>query len=207
MENWLIALVGAVFSALCGGYVGHKLTVTLFNERSNLQKQAFWEEFNLIKENYSSHISSLIDDYQNPLKNSYSGIPNTDMSIIDSLSVELCSSTELLNIEQRKLIIGLKAVLPKIQETSRKRSAVIQDWFQNENKADALHPIQFYTAQLLLDVIQVTFYTCKLAEEKQNFTFGDYSVEDHAEVACRICEIEFKKDFWAKIESRLALAE
>jgi hypothetical protein len=203
MENWLIGIFGALISAICGGFVGHKLTIKLFAERSQLQKQAFWREFQLLKEIYSTHISELIDDYENPLKNSYSGIPKFDMSIIDSLSTELCASTEVLNFEQRQLIIRLKSLLPKIIDISVERDVVIQEWFTNENKTDAYQPIRFYTAQLLLDAIQVIFYTCKIAEEKQNFTFGNYSIQEHAEVTCRICNIKYNKDFWVAVEERL----
>lgn len=206
MENWLIGIVGALLSAACGGFVGHKLTVKLFNERSKLQKQAFWGEFTLLKERYSSCIPALIDDYENPLKNSCSRVPDFDMSIIDSLSTELCASTELLNFDQRELVMGLKAIFPKVKGVCLKRSELFQEWITKENKAEVYHPIRFYTAQLLLDVIQVIFYTCKIAEEKQNFTFGKYAVQDHAEVACRICGIEYDKNFWIGIEKRLTPA-
>lgn len=206
MENWLIGIVGALLSATCGGYVGHKLTVKLFNERSKLQKQAFWGEFTLLKERYSSCVPALIDDYQKPLKNSYSGVPEFDMSIVDSLSTELCATTELLSFDQRKLIMGLKAIFPKVKAISLKRDESIQKWFTEESQAEA-NTIRFYTAQLLLDVIQVIFYACKIAEEKQNFTFGRYAVQDHAEVACRICSIEYDKNFWTGIEERLSPAE
>ncbi|MDU0354471.1 hypothetical protein RS130_11475 [Paraglaciecola aquimarina] len=207
MENWLIGIVGALLSAACGGYVGHKLTVKLFNERSKLQKQAFWGEFTLLKERYSSCVPALIDDYKKPLKNSYSRVPAFDMSLIDSLSTELCASTELLNFDQRDLIIGLKVIFPKIKTANLKRDELLQEWFTKENKAEVYDPIRFYTAQLLLDVIQVIFYTCKIAEEKQNFTFGKYAVQDYAEVACRICGIEYDKNFWICIKKRLAPAE
>jgi hypothetical protein len=206
MENWLIGIVGALLSAACGGYVGHKLTVKLFNERSKLQKQAFWGEFTLLKERYGSCVPALIDDYKNPLKNSYSGVPAFDMSIIDSLSTELCASTELLNFDQRELIIGLKEIFPEIKTISLKRDELFQEWFTKENKAEVYNPIRFYTAQLLLNVIQVIFYTCKIAEEKQNFTFGKYAFQDHAEVARRICGIEYDKNFWICIKKRLAPA-
>ena len=105
MENILIALGGALFSAACGGFVGHKLTVKLFRERSALQKKAFWCEFDLI------------------------------------------------------LITRLKTVLLKIQKTSQERDAVIEEWFKTENKATTFNPIRFYTAQMLLDTIQVVFYS------------------------------------------------
>ncbi|MBB1419745.1 hypothetical protein H5187_21110 [Pseudoalteromonas sp. SG44-1] len=206
MENWLIGIVGALVSAICGGVVGHKLTIKLFNERSKLQKQAFWGEFELLMKRYSRCVPALINDYNNPLKNSYSGVPEFDMTIIDSLSTELCGSIELLNTDQRELIIGLKGIFTKIKSLSMKRNELFQQLISDCNESEIYQPMQFYTAQLLLDVIQIIFYTCKISDEKQNFTFGKYSVQDQAEVACRVSKIKYDKNFWQGIEQRLAAA-
>jgi hypothetical protein len=206
MESLLIGIVGALVSAVCGGYVGHKLTIKLFNERSKLQKRAFWEEFTLIKKQYSACVPKLINDYKNPTKDKYSGVPECDMSIIDSLSTELCASMELLNSDQRELIVNLKALFPRVKYLDLKRNELFQELISRDNKSEVYNPMQFYTAQLLLNVIQVIFYTCKIAEEKQSFTFGEYTVQEHAEVACRICGIEYVKDFWLSVEERLAPA-
>ncbi|MGO3424157.1 MAG: hypothetical protein ACTIMZ_17250 [Pseudoalteromonas distincta] len=206
MENWLIGIVGALVSAICGGVVGHKLTIKLFNERSKLQKQAFWGEFELLMKRYSRCVPALINDYNNPLKSSYSGVPEFDMTIIDSLSTELCGSIELLNTDQRELIIGLKGIFTKIKSLSMKRNELFQQLISDGNESEIYQPMQFYTAQLLLDVIQIIFYTCKISDEKQNFTFGKYSVQDQAEVACRVSKIKYDKNFWQGIEQRLAAA-
>lgn len=206
MENWLIGVVGALVSAICGGIVGHKFTIKLFNERSKLQKIAFWGEFSLLMKRYSRCIPALIDDYNNPLKYSLTGVPEFDMSIIDSLSTELCASMELLNTDQRELIIGLKEIFPKVKSLSLKRNELFLKLISDGNEIDMFQPMQFYTAQLLLDVIQVIFYTCKISEEKKSFKFGEYSVQDHAEVACRVSNINYDKNFWQGIEQRLAPA-
>ncbi len=206
MENWLIGVFGALLSAICGGIVGHKLTIKLFNERSKLQKQAFWGEFALLMKRYSCCFPALIDDYNNPLKNSYTGVPEFDMSIIDSLSTELCASVELLNTDQRELIIGLKGIFSKVKSLNLERNKLFLKLINDDAKSEIYQPMQFYTAQLLLDVIQVIFYTCKISEEKQNFRFGEYSVQDHAEVACRVSHIKYDNKFWQGIEQRLAPA-
>ena len=207
MENWLIniiiGLVCAIVGAIVGGGVGHHLTMKLYRERSKQQKEAFWREFTLLKERYSSCLSALIDDYKNPLKDSYSAPVEFDMSLIDSLSTEICASTELLTFDQRELIINLKSYLPRSRTVIGKRDEFIVKWYKNKDKAECLNPIRFHTAKMLHDVIDVIFYTYKIAEEKQNFSLGERSFQDRAKVACSISKIPYDQPLWIQIEKQL----
>lgn len=200
MENLMIG----VLCALAGGYFGYSLTVKQANDRTKLQKQALWKEFSLIQEMFSKCVEKLMGEYEKPLKNAYVGVPKFDMTIIDSLSCELSASTELLNYDQRELIMGLKSTFKNLQKHETIRDGYIQTWLKNENKSGTYSSIGFYTAVLLRDVLQVIYYSYKISEYKDNFTYDQYGLLEHAKVTCELCKIDFDASFWERIEQRLS---
>jgi hypothetical protein len=198
LENWTVGLSGACIGAALGAYFGHSFTIKIFNDRALKQKEAYYNEFKLLSSLYKINFPSLLDDYNKPNKDSFTSLPNFDTSILDNLILELSSSEEVLSYEQRLFSSNLKNMLVVTAEKVNKRDVEIDKLFKKERGSN-IFAVRHHTSLLLMDAITLLFHTSKVINERANFIFGDYKFIDYAEVACRICEINFNKKLWKEI--------
>ena len=105
--NKLESMLTGLLCAVIGGYMGHWFTVRLFNERVNAQSNAFYGEFELIRDTLTSHVKGLLEDFEEPLKDLYTGLPHLDMALINSLVLELAASKKIPNKELRLSLIHI----------------------------------------------------------------------------------------------------
>ncbi len=201
-------MLTGLLCALVGGYMGHWFTIRLFNERVNAQLNAFYGEFELIQDTLSRSVKGLLDDFEMALKDDYTRLPVLDMSLINSLLLELAASKEIPNKELRQMIINLNHVTKSLVAKQTKRNAQIEKWFmggdkiQSKEKVALTSSIHFHTSQLLIVVIDIVFHSSKVVSDRNNFIFTKHRHLDYAEVTCRVCGIQFNRSLWQKVISR-----
>ena len=99
----------AVVSALIGAVVG-ALVSYLFTDKSNKQRAerlelALYNEFEHLSETLENWFPTLVVEYQEPLREQYSGLPFLELSLIGALVIELASTDRVVTPAQRKLIV------------------------------------------------------------------------------------------------------
>ncbi|MBB1443550.1 MAG: hypothetical protein ACKVH6_11340 [Enterobacterales bacterium] len=203
MVNMIIGLL----CALAGGYMGHYFTVKMFNDRVKAQNKALYDEFEIIKDMFASHIKGLLDDFDSNLKSKYSGLRKLDMSFVNSLLLELAASKDIPSKEVRLLIKNLNQVSANLSEKIYSRESKIEEWFnaplniEPKDRFAFKSSIQFHTGGLLLVAIDVIYHTSKVLRDRNHFQFNSPSHIEFAEVACKVSGIYFDKQVWERIVS------
>jgi hypothetical protein len=201
-------MLTGLLCAVIGGYMGHWFTIRLFNERVNAQSNAFYGEFELIRDTLTSHVKGLIEDFEGPLKDCYTGLPHLDMSLTNNLVLELSASKKIPNKDLRKMINSLNHVSKTLTDKQIKRDTQIERWFKESNEIQGKEKhaltssIHFHTSQILVVVIDIIFHASKVVSERNKFSFSKHTNLDYAEVTCRVCGIQFNKPLWERIISR-----
>ncbi|EGR5064159.1 hypothetical protein C1E47_19515 [Vibrio cholerae] len=205
LVNIICALVGAIF----GSWIGHLFTIKLYREKTTKQKKALYEEVSIIKADFLSCIKSLMDEFSNPLRDKYHGVPLIYTQLIENLIVELSSTDEILSTDQRVLLVRIANKNKSLSEKYSERDEFVDRWLRDGNELDASERqkikkgIEFWTAQILIEVIDIIFHTAKFLEEKDNFKFGKYSLDMKINVVCQYGEITFDDSFWNKISNKI----
>ncbi|WP_171314300.1 hypothetical protein [Vibrio splendidus] len=206
--NILINIICALSGAVFGAWFGHKFTVKLSRDKAIKQKQALYEEINIIHSNFLTWLKELISEFDTPLRESYSGPPSIYTQLIESLIVELSETDEIVSSEQRKLFIGLKSKNKALIDKDKKRDKFVNRWLLESETLDQADKyktkqgIEFWTAHLLLEVIDIVFHTSQFVEENDNFMFRDYSIEQKIMIVCQYSCIGYDESFWSRVRRR-----
>ncbi|EHW0628681.1 hypothetical protein K1B31_004413 [Vibrio vulnificus] len=192
--DWAVAIISALLGAVVGCGAGHFMTVRLFNERVNLQVRALYSEFEIIRAKYVKDLIVKLSDFSEPIKESYViSVPILDNSVIDAISVELAGTNKVLNKEVRTLIAHARQFALSLVDLSKEREEVNDFSKQDTKKFRAI------TKQMIIIETQMIFYMHKLAIERENFNFGEYSYLEMAKVASELCGISFSQYPWQEI--------
>ncbi|XPF94289.1 hypothetical protein ACM9HF_20110 [Colwellia sp. RE-S-Sl-9] len=208
--SYMINIVCALGGALFGSWIGHKFTISFFNSRTKKQKIALYDEVQIINEDYINWLNILIDEFNEPLKDSYSGAPFIHTKLLDNLVVELSSTDEMLTKNQRRLLVGLSNKNRALAVKDNERDLCINDLRTKSDQLDdrerfrATKNIEFWTAHLLREVIEIIFYTSKLNEESNNFIFGKYEIIEQIKAVCKYSNLDFDEQFWQKVIQRIS---
>ena len=194
MVNMIIGLL----CALAGGYMGHYFTVKMFNDRVKAQNKALYDEFEIIKDIFASHIKGLLDDFDSNLKSKYSGLRKLDMSFVNSLLLELAASKDIPSKEVRLLIKNLNQVSANLSEKIYSRESKIEEWFNAPLNIEPKDRFAFKSSIQFHDVI---YHTSKVLRDRNHFQFSSPSHIEFAEVACKVSGIYFDKQVWERIVS------
>lgn len=166
----------------------------------------YYDELRLIREDFKSNFAGLIHDYEQPLKDSYSGVPRVDFYILDGLYAELIKENAIENSNHRDLITRFKNLSVKISNLNDERDLIISSWmkegtsFNIDMKISASTSIKHNSAVIVYDVMQSIFYLSKLMEEKDNFIFiSSHKELDKAKAVCVISDIEFVPNTWSGV--------
>lgn len=210
LESWLIGIV----CALVGGATGHFFARKVYNQKVGSLQNAMIDEFQFLQVEMERWLPKLLNEYEQPIQDIYSAIPALDLSLVDSIVIELVSTEHRVTKEQRKFIIRLKLLLAHAEEIDSQRGILIKRLFEAENvmdfeeKRNIGNRISFLTALLLVDVIETIFYVLKLSEEKNNFEInGIHTHRDYADVACKQAKIIMRPDIWQRIFMNTAIDE
>ncbi|EKO3774596.1 hypothetical protein P0F20_003189 [Vibrio metschnikovii] len=191
--EWIIAVTGALISAIVGGFFGHHMTVRLFKIRVNKQEDALYLELKLIFDKYKRDLINKYNDYQCKFRQELMlSVPSVDYSLIDALTLELASSHKVLNQDARDLIVNLKKLTQNLDNLSLQR----MENFKFENDHDEFLKI---TKRILVSEIQIVFYTFKFVNDKEKFKFGKYNLSEMAKVSCELSGISFDHNVWKEI--------
>lgn len=207
--SYLINIACALGGALFGSWIGHKFTISLFKSRTQKQKKALYDEIQIINEDYINWLMILVDEFNDPLKHCYSGAPLIHTKLLDNLVVELSSTDEMLSKSQRRLLVGLSNKNRAISIKESQRDVNINDWLtkgeqlEKTERLKTSQSIEFWTAHLLREVIEIIFYTSKLSEENNNFIFGTYELIEQIKAVCKYSNLEFDSLFWKKVIRRI----
>lgn len=203
--NIICALAGAIF----GSWAGHKFTIKLYKDKAFNQKKALAEEVHLIHNDFISWLKILIDEFSNPLRESYSGPPFIYTQLIENLVVELSGTDLVVSSEQRKLFIGLKRKNQALMEKSDQRDKHAKRWLLESDRLDKVEEhrtkkgIEFWTAHSLNEVVDIIFHTSKFIEEKDNFMFREYEAEDKIKIVCHYSSMKYDPKFWSEVTNRI----
>ena len=203
--NIICALGGAIF----GSWIGHRFTIKLYKEKALNQKEALSKEVYLIHDDFISWLKILIDEFGSPLRESYSGPPFIYTQLIENLIVELSGTHQIVSLDQRNLLIGLKRKNEELLEKDGKRDKYANRWLLKSaelNKVEKLRTkqgVKFWTAHLLSEVIDIVFHTSKFIEEKDNFMFKEYGLEVKINIVCQYSGIDYNPEFWSEVTKLL----
>ena len=206
VENLLIGLLGA----LVGVFLGHRLTISLYRDRTNSLEKAFYNEFEIVRDDFKYWFPILIEEYDAPLRDQYYGPTPLDLRLVESLVVELAGTDKIISPDQRMLLSRLERMICKIRKDGKNRSIIIKKWIensQNMNKQEKLHiknKLEFITAQLIIDVSEGIYFLEKLVNERNKFAIGDVeSINVYLERSFEYCNLSFDNDKWGNIIQRL----
>jgi hypothetical protein len=218
MENSLLSFVlgalisGGVLGALIGVFLGHRLAVSLFRERSKALENAFYNDFYILKDDLISWFPALLEEYRGPLKLSYSGPAPLDLKLIENLIVELAGTDRMISPDQRRLVSRMERSIEGIKKKDKTRDIYIKRWLENEEelngseKHDISSHISFITAQLLVDVSQGIYFLDKVLSERKKFAISDdSSILTFMKHACSATNSNFDREECSAIVSRLKL--
>ncbi|GHF03074.1 hypothetical protein GCM10011501_35340 [Thalassotalea profundi] len=194
-EPWLIALAGALFT-ICSVYFGHWLSLRMHNKRADALEVGFDNEIRLLKEYFQAWLKDLVDEFENPVRSSYSGFTPVDMSCIDSLVVELIAANRLLTKDQRSLILNLKSKINGIPKKDHQRDEATT-WYDQKEAFNVPTPC---TARLIIDTVEIISYLSRYIDSGKKFSLEDDSQwEDHASLAFSEAGIEYKQELWGRV--------
>ncbi|MBU2926447.1 hypothetical protein Q4530_07360 [Colwellia sp. 1_MG-2023] len=193
-QPWLIALAGALFTLL-SVYIGHWLTIRTHSKRADALERGLDNEVHLIKNYFQGWLKQLVDEFENPLRPSYSGFSQVDMSCIDSLVVELIAVNRILTKDQRGLILNLKTKISGIPKKDHQRDEATT-WYEQKGSANVPTPC---TARLIIDAVEVISYLNSIDSGKKFSLENDVQWEDHAMLAFSKAGIEYKQEVWERV--------
>lgn len=210
--EWLIAVVSALIGAVVGALVSYLFTDKNNKQRTERLELAFYNEFEHLSEALENWFPTLVVEYQEPLRNQYSGLPFLDLSLIDALVIELASTDRVVTPAQRKLIVRLRPIITSLVKNNEKRGNYENSWMlnshtmDNSEERDCSNNISYYTGLILVDVTQVIFHLKKLSAEKERFTFSKGATrEDFAKACCSSSGIPYDETVWKPMFLRLGL--
>ncbi|MBF8999284.1 hypothetical protein [Vibrio nitrifigilis] len=210
--EWFIAVVSALIGAVVGALVSYLFTDKNNKQRTKRLESAFYNEFEYLSETLENWFPTLVVEYQEPLREQYSGLPFLDLSLIDALVIELASTDKVVTPAQRKLIVRLRPVITSLVKNNEKRGKYEDSWMlnshtmDNSEERDCSKNISFYTGLLLVDVTQVIFHLKKLSAEKERFIFSKESTRaDLAKACCFSSGIPYDETVWKPMLLRLGL--
>ncbi|EJV2652784.1 hypothetical protein QTU65_004148 [Vibrio vulnificus] len=210
--EWFIAIVSALVGAVVGALFSYLFTDRNNKQRANRVEAAFYNEFEYISDSLENWFNTLIIEYQEPLKEQYSGLPFLDLSLIDALVIELASTEKVVTPEQRKLIVRLRPVIVSLAKNDENRNKYIESWMlndhimDNEEEREHFKRISYYTGLILADVVQAVFHLKKLSVEKERFTFSKHATwEDFAKACCSSSGISYDETAWKPMFCKLGL--
>ncbi|WP_217533093.1 hypothetical protein [Vibrio metschnikovii] len=202
--NIVFALIGAVVGAI----LGHHFTIKLSKNRAAQQKKALYNEVLIIQTEFVNYLKPLIDEFNEPLRQKYFGPPVIYTRLIENLMVELSGTDEIISIEQRKFLVRIGHKDKALSKKDTSRSEFIERWLVKNSSLDVSEKlsteqsIQFWTAHLLREVVDIIFHASKFLEEKDNFMFREYSLEQKIIAVCKYSDITYKSSFWTKVIQR-----
>jgi hypothetical protein len=218
MENSLLGFVlgalisGGVLGALIGVFLGHRLAVSLFRERSKALENAFYNDFSILKDDLISWFPALLEEYRSPLKQRYSGPAPLDLKLIENLIVELAGTDRMISSDQRMLVSRMERSIESIKQKDKTRDIYIKRWLENEKELngserhDISSRISFITAQLLVDVSQGIYFLDKALSERNKFTISDdSSISAFMKHACSATSLDFNREECIAIVKRLGI--
>ncbi|NVN80579.1 MULTISPECIES: hypothetical protein [unclassified Vibrio] len=208
--EWFIAVVSALIGAVVGALASYLFTDKNNKQRTQRLESAFYNEFEYLSGTLENWFPTLVGEYQEPLREQYSGLPFLDLSLIDALVIELASTDKLVTPTQRKLIVRLRPVIRSLVKNNEKRDEYVDSWMLNSHTMDnseernSSKKISYYTGLLLVDVTQAIFHLKKLSTEKERFTFSKSTTsEDLAKACCSSSGIPYDETVWKPMLFRL----
>jgi hypothetical protein len=218
MENSLLNFVlgalisGGVLGALIGVFLGHRLAVSLFRERSKALENAFYNDFSILNDDFISWFPALLEEYRDPFKQSYSGPAPLDLKLIEKLIVELAGTDRMISPDQRMLVSRMERSIEGIKKKDKTRDIYIKRWLENEEELngsernDISRHISFITAQLLVDVSEGIYFLDRVLSERNKFAISDdSSISTFMKRACCATHSNFDHEECSAIVRRLGL--
>jgi hypothetical protein len=206
VDNLLIGILGA----LVGVFFGHRLTISMYRDRSNALEKAFYNEFEIIRDDFKDWFPALVDEYDTPLRNQYFGITPLDLRLVESLVVELAGTEKIISPDLRMLLSRLERMIGNIRVNDSNRNIKIKKWFENSQNMEKIErhdikkEIEYITAQLLIDASQGLYFLEKVVNERNKFSIGDSgSINLFLERSFEVCNLEFNSDKWNTVIKRL----
>ena len=195
-QPWLIALVGSLFTLL-SVYIGYWLTLRMHNKRADALESGLGNEIHLIKTYFQSWLKDLVDEFENPMRPSYSGFSPVDMSCIDALVVELIAVNRILTEDQRSLILNLKIKINGIPQKDHQRDEATT-WYDQKEAFNVPTPC---TARLIIDAVEVISYLSRYIDSGKKFSLeSDVQWEDHAKRGFSEAGVGYKQELWERIK-------
>ena len=181
----------SVLGALLGTLLGYKLSTFSEEKRTKNYLYSYYCEIEIIKEDYGKLLEALLDEYRKQKRTTCSVPVKVDFKYIHELEVTLAGE---ITIEHRKFIKWLKDSVSCIESHYKSRKNASKD-------TEKFYCIpRYFTALLIVDVIQIIYCTTKLLESKDKFSIStnhDYS--QFAEVSCKVSKIAFDRNEFEKI--------
>ncbi|HHF3145224.1 TPA: hypothetical protein ACPJ10_001640 [Vibrio diabolicus] len=202
----LINIICALSGAIVGSWFGHQYTIRLSKEKSQKQKKALVSEVNIINQDFTDWLVTLMEEYKKPLRESYSGPPRIYTQLIDNLIIELSGTDEILSVDQRNLLVGLQSKKELIAQKDRARDKYVNRFITasdgeltDVDETDITKGIQFWTALLLQEAVDIVFHTSKFEVERDSFTLNHYNDEERVKVICARNNFPYEEKFWMAV--------
>ncbi|WP_006787577.1 hypothetical protein [Thiorhodospira sibirica] len=206
------SLLSGILGALIGVLLGHRLAIALYKQRAKYIEKAFYNEFEIIRDDFIHWFPRLAEEYREPLKDEYSGPGTLDLKLVESLVVELAGTDKIISPDQRMLLSRLDRMIDNIKRKDQVRDAQIKKWIEHgeaiekSERIKVRNEITFRTGELLVDTAQGIYFLSKLVEERDKFTIvRNGSILSFFEYSCRVCDMEFNENDWSFIIERLGL--
>lgn len=163
-QLWLVTIISAMIGGLIGGYVTNRLTNKLLKRRAESLTNAFYNELEINKKHFIDWLKDLLNEYRSPKRKDITLFSNIDMTIIDSIIIELIVSGKVLTQDQRSLMLNLKNKFKHIKKISIERGEK-----SDPNKDEFLYADKYHTGDLILEAAETLFYLNEIIRYRDNF--------------------------------------
>lgn len=120
------SLLSGILGALIGVLLGHRLAVALYKQRAKYIEKAFYNEFEIIRDDFIHWFSRLAEEYRKPLRGDYSRPGSPDSKLVESLVVELAGTDKIISPDQRMLLSRLGRMIDNVKINEQMRDSQIR---------------------------------------------------------------------------------
>src|SRR5690606_36487331 len=110
-------------------WIGHRLTVSLYEIRIKSLEYAFYEEWDLIADQLTPILRILVEEYRYPIVEKTIAFNDTCLEYMDAMAIELISQADVITSNHRKFISNFNSAFSGYEKEFRERDRIVDSNF------------------------------------------------------------------------------
>lgn len=163
MNSVLVPLLVGVF----GVWIGHRLTISLYEIRIKNLEYAFYEEWNLISDQLTPILRILVEEYRYPIVEKTIAFNDTCLEYMDAMAIELISLADVITSNHRKFISNFKSAFSGYEKEFRERDRIVDSNFSGVSINIPKGP----NGRLISYLVEMIYQLDRITSMKRKYTF------------------------------------